>query len=331
MRRRLNSESYKNAVNVDNFNKIQLESSSNLLPVGDISNTVNVANQFNKERQASSFYRISGTITPMFTNILFNTTGASSWKSFNDPLFRDATFPANGINIDDEEDLTYYESITKHLKEDDGWYGYLDPDLSKDSICKWVDMEPNRTLFNLSSVDKNWELVITYPAEMVTSINDINIINSGIRGIRIISSESIIIGGRNMTIFSTPIKHGLSSGDSVKLKSFIDGSNVNIADKTYKVVKLGKSNGDSTEYYFTVDIPTPMVLTSNSRMARIYNGKESSYYFRKFKKIKTRGSDFMATDDYEIYPLAFSQSLYEDKINQFVINEDLDVSGLLDK
>jgi hypothetical protein len=38
----------------------------------------------------------------------------------------------------------------------------------------------------------------------------------------------------------------------------------------------------------------------------------------------------METDDYEIYPLAFSQSIFEDKRNQFVINEDLDVSNLVD-
>jgi len=330
MKRRLNSKSYQNAVNVDNFNKIQLESNSNLLPVGDISNTVNAADQFNKERQVSPFYRISGAITPMFTNVLFNTTGTSSWKSFNDILFRDATFPSNGINIDDEEDLTYYESIEKHLKEDDGWYGYLDPDLTKDAICKWIDMEPSRELFNLSSLDKNWELVITYPAEAVTSIDEIDVINGGLRGIRIISSDSIVIGGRNMTIFSTPIKHGLSNGDYVKLKSFLDGNNADIVDKIYKVTKLGKINGDSTEYYFSVDIPTSMVLKDSSRMVRVYNGKESLYYYRNFKRVKTRANDFMTTNDYEIYPLAFSQSIYEDKINQFVINEDIDVSNLVD-
>jgi len=329
MRRRLNSKSYQNAVNTDNFNKIQLESNSRLLPVGNISNTVNSADQFNKERQSCSYYRLSGVITPMFTNVLFNTTGTNSWQTFNDILFRDATFPANN-ELDDEEDLTYNESIAKHLKEDDGWYGYLDPDLSKDAICKWVDMEPNRELFNLSSVNKNWELVITYPAETVSSVDYIDVINNGMRGIRIISSNPIVIGGRNMTIFSTPIKHGLSTGDTVKLKSFISQNNITIVDKTYKVVKLGKSNGDYAEYYFSVDIPTPMVLTNKSRMSRIYNGKESSYYFRKFKKMKTKVSDLMETDDYEIYPLAFSQSIFEDKRNQFVINEDLDVSNLVD-
>jgi len=323
MKRRLNRESYQKAVNVDNFNKIQLESSSNLLPVGDISNTVNAADQFNKERQSSSFYRISGSITPIFTNVLFNTTGTSSWKTFNNVLFRDTSFPFDGDNLNSNIDLTYRESIVKHLKESDGWYGYLDPDSTNDTICKWVDMEPRRELFNLSSVDKNWELVITYPSSF--DIGKSGDVIYG--GIQIISSESIVIGGRNMTIFSTPIKHGLSTGDSVKLKNFIDTT---ITNKIYKVVKLGKSNGDSSEYYFSLDIPITTVLTTNSRMSRFYNGKESEYYYRKFDKIKTISGDFMNNDDYEIYPLAFSQSIFEDEINQFVINEDIDVSNLTD-
>jgi hypothetical protein len=327
MKRRLNKESHQKAVNVDNFNKIQLESNSNILPVGDVSNTVNVADQFNKERQASSYYRITGAICPMFTNVLFNSKGVtSSWFALNGDLFRDGTFPPNGVNIDEEEDLTYNESIARHLKERDGWYGYLDPDLSKDSICKWIDMEPNRELFNLSSVAKNWELVITYPIKEDVPTTD----NMTRRGVQIISSEPIVIGGRNMTLFSTPIKHGLSTGDSVKLKNFENSSNENVADAIYKVVKVGKSNGDYPEYYFSVDIPTIMVVTPTSRMARFYNGKESSYYYRKFGKIKTRTSEFMERDDYEIFPLAFSQSIFEDKVNQFVINEDIDVSNLTD-
>jgi hypothetical protein len=38
----------------------------------------------------------------------------------------------------------------------------------------------------------------------------------------------------------------------------------------------------------------------------------------------------MEVDDYEIFPLAFSQTIFEDKVNQFVINEDIDISDLVD-
>jgi hypothetical protein len=327
MKRILNKETSVKAVNTDNFNKIELKSNYNLLPVGDVSSVINVADQFNKERQACSYYRISGNITPMFTNVLFNSIGVNSWKIFNNALFRDGTFPANGIDVTDEEDLTYTESIIKYLKENDGWYGYLDPDLSKEALCKWIDMEPSRGLFNLSSPDKNWEIVITYPAKRIETIPT-DVIH---RGIQLISSEPAIIGGRDMTLFSTPIKHGLTEGDSIRLKGLNNLPNDN---GTFKVNRLGKLNGDDAEYYFAIDISEPLVVSTKdefrSRVSRIYNGKESSYYNRRFEKVKMRDGLPMQNDDYEVYPLAFSKSIYEDSVNQFVINEDVDVSNLTD-
>lgn len=325
MEHRLNSENSKKSVNKDGFNKIQLQSDSKLLPAGEISKIVNAGDQFNTERQASPYYRITGNLNPLFTNVLFNTTGENSLASLNEIKFRDNTFPSNGI-IDGDEDLTYAESIEKYLDNNNSWYGFQDPDAKKEFICSWVDMEPNRTLFDLTSKNKNWGLIITYPAPQPYLITT-PMIN---RGIQIISSEEIIIGGRDMTLFSTPIKHGLSIGDSVKLKKFNNSSNIPIDDLIIKVIKLGEKNGDNIDYYFSVDIPEPLMINDgNSRMARIYNGEESIYYYRKFERVNTK-IGVMENDDYEMFNVAFSQTIFEDKISQFVINEDIDISKLKD-
>jgi hypothetical protein len=65
-------------------------------------------------------------------------------------------------------------------------------------------------------------------------------------------------------------------------------------------------------------------------MVKVIAGIDSKYYFRKFKKIKTKYSPVIETDDYETYGLGFSENIYSDKITQFVFNEDIDVSGLSD-
>jgi hypothetical protein len=65
-------------------------------------------------------------------------------------------------------------------------------------------------------------------------------------------------------------------------------------------------------------------------MLRIYDGQESEYYFRKFKKVKTRTSPVIETDDYETYKLAFSETVYSDPSTQFVFNDDIDISELRD-
>jgi hypothetical protein len=83
------------------------------------------------------------------SNVLMNITGADSWSSFNDNVFRDQTYPItapynNGLN--DEEDITYKESVEKYLKEVDGWFGFYNPNKSY-GLCEFIDMEPKRRRF----------------------------------------------------------------------------------------------------------------------------------------------------------------------------------------
>lgn len=328
---RLNSASSQNSVNEDTFDKINIESKTNAIPVGEINKVLNSATQFNEERQNSKLYRLTGTFNSLFTNVLFNTTGSNSWKSFNSAIFRDATFPPNGIG--DEEDLTYNEAISKYLTEENGWFGYYNPDPSQITLCNWVDMEPRRELFSMApkSTIKNWEVTITYPTRLGNRPGDFNhpIVNGGLLLIDVLVST---IGDRKMLTFTTPIKHGLTQGDSINLSGLltIGGNSISQYNGDYSVIRLGKDNGDDKDYNFSVDIPEIIEIDSNSRLARIVNGKKSTYYFRVFKKITTKGGNMIENDDYEIYPLAFGQTIYEDKSHQFVFNEDIDVTNLVD-
>lgn len=318
----LKQEKSKRDVNQDDYSKIQIDSTERLLPVGDINEIVDVAERFNFERQSSSFYRISGTINSLFTNVLFNTTGTNSWASFMGNQFRDMSYPPDAIDLDQEEDLTYKEAINTHLTQVNGWYGYYDPNIASFNPCAFTDMEPNRELFTLTPANyvKNWELIVTYPYESATGFTTNN-------GIFIVDKKQVSISGRQMTAFGVPVKHNLAQGSQVKITGLSPIAN----DGLYTVIRLGLDNGDHKLYYFCVDIdPTTFNLTNNPRMIRVFNGKESIYYHRKFKKVKMRTTSEMEPDDYEIYPLAFSQNIFNDKITQFVVNEDIDVSGLVD-
>lgn len=318
----LKKEKSKRDVNQDDYSKIQINSNEKLLPVGDINKIVDVAERFNIERQTSSFYRISGTINSLFTNVLFNTSGNNSWASFMTNKFRDMSYPPDTIDLDQEEDLTYKEAIDNHLTEVDGWYGYYEPNIVSFNPCTFTDMEPNRNLFSLTPSNniKNWEIVVTYPYESATGFT-----TNG--GIFIVDKKIVNISGRQMTAFGVPVKHNLTQGSQIK----ITGLNPIINDGVYTVIRVGLDNGDHKLYYFCLDInPTIFSLGLNPRMKRIFNGKESIYYHRKLKKIKMRMTAEMEVDDYEIYPLAFSQNIFNDKISQFIINEDIDVGGLVD-
>jgi len=321
MKIRLNKNSSKNSVNKDEFIKLDLKNNTKILPVEPINEIIDLNEQFNKERQNSKYYRISGVINSLFTNVLFNVSGDKSWAAFNNPLFRDRTFPPNKL-LTDSEDLTYKESINKHLKNKNGWFGYINPIIGDGNLCGWVDMEPARNKFSLSTQNglKNWDLTITYPASNESINGDITY-----NGLLIVSHKLTIIGNRSSTTFGTPVKHGLSQGEKVRLTG-IEGNN-----GIYTVIRTGEDNGDNKEYYFSVAISEKLLKVNGPRMIRIYNGSESQYYFRKFKKIPVRnGNDELKTDDYEIFKSAFSKSIYGDVTHQFIINEDIDITNVKD-
>ena len=319
VKHRLTATNSKESVNTDTYLNLQVVGTERLLPPSELNRVVDLAEQFNKERQSCTFYRIIGKINPLISNVLFNITGTDSWSTFNTPIFL-------SDNLDNDKDLTYAESIKKHLKEIDGWYGYFDPVLTGSGMCNFYDMEPKRERFSFlpditniqNQLVKNWEITITYPYSADTTQYTIN------GGIIMINKKSVFIGGRQMTAIGVPIKHNFTIGSTVRIiGTTFDGD--------YDVKRLGLDDGQYKDYYFCIDInPTIVTIDVNSRVKKVYKGFECDYYFRIFRKIKTKSSNFIENDDYEIYKLAFSENIYVDPITQFVINEDVDVSGLVD-
>jgi hypothetical protein len=330
IKQRLGVETSKNSVNTDAFIKINIDGKERLLPPDEINKIVNVGERFNKERQGSGFYRILGTINSTVANPLFNLNDSTlndlyTWSGFNynDPILG-YTFLDKG-----PVDLNYKEGIEKYLKEREGWFGYFDPDLTKSGLCNFFDMEPKRERFSFtpdivpyhspnSNPVKNWELTITYPKNTDKTHPMIN------GGLLIVEAVPAIVSTRNMVAFGMPCLHNLSIGDTVRISgtSGYDGDHV--------VVRTGLDNGDLKNYYFVIDLPPTGVVSSNSRIKRLFGGQESEYYFRIFQKVKTRNMSIIETDDYETYTLAFSENVYSDAITQFVFNEDIDVSNLTD-
>lgn len=315
----LNAAKSKESVNTDTYLNVQFNGSERLSPPSELNMALDITAQFNKERQECTFYRILGKINPLVTNVLFNITGPDSWEIFNAPIFL-------SDNLDNDKDLTYADSIKKHLKEIDGWYGYNNPVLTGSGLCAYYDMEPKRQRFSFlpdstnkqNQLVKNWELTITYPYDSDKTHYLIN------GGIIMISKKVVFVGGKFMTAIGLPIKHNLFNGSLVR----ITGTNF---DGDYEVKRIGLDNGSLKDYYFCIDVQfSNIIIDNNSRVKKVYKGFECEYYLRLFKKIKTRVSNVIEQDDYEIYKLGFSENVYADAITQFVFNEDIDVSNLVD-
>ena len=282
----LNRSTNATAVNQDFGVKIALSNTAKLLPDNEIDYRINSATQFNVERQACSTYRFVGDITPNFTNVLFDITQESLSALTN-------------------------SNVEVPLLEQNGWFGYYKPNSNK--LCDYQELAPDRNNFTLvpNNNINNWELLLTYPYSADTTHNLV------VNGLLIVDKVSITSGGKDMIGFTTPVKHNLVAGDTVRI------TGLGGLDNDFNVVQTGDNLGNDTEYIFVIDLPSTTAISANTRMKRLNNGQESTYYFRLFKSISDN-------NDYEFYNLAFSNNLYNDTIAQFAFNSDIDVSKFSD-
>lgn len=318
-------------VNENSFSKVELSNDSRVLPPGEINHVVDVGAQFDKERAESSSYRLTFSITPLFSNVLHNVKGninlgsfgnsfipkaGNGLQTFSDPLFLEDPYDNDFTG---QIELSYEEAINRHLKEIDGWFGFFDPDLTKAVLCEYYDLEPTRQRFSLNSnMFNNWDVTITYPA---TSDNTHPIVQDGLL---IVNAEAVEVGAVPMVALATSTRHGLRNGDRVRLTDMPNPA----YEGDFRVRRVGLDNGDDKGNYFVIDVNPSTVpvgnLFTNGRMKRLVNGEESEYYVRKFRKL------MLNEKDYEIYPLAYSKTIFNDEVYQMVINEDIIIGGILD-
>jgi len=332
IKHKLNSTKSKLDINQDAFFNVNLSGEMKELPPGDINHVVNAGREFEKERKETTIYRLLGTVNTIFSNPLMNmdTEGNTVPQEFG----ATQVLQENGLGLDmfDEfilknepftqsnfgtSTLTFEESYKTLLEEKDGWFGFFERDITKLRPCKFYQIEPTRKRFSLTDVDnENWKLTITYPARKDYLHKTIN------GGLLIISSESVTTGGVPMVALATSIKHGLSNGDKVRLTG-MSNSDLN-GDFTVK--RLGLDNGDFKENYFVISVdPSNVTIgTMSGRAKRVLNGQESEYYARIFRNI------MINKGDYDLYNLAFSNTIFNDKNAQFIINENINVGGIKD-
>jgi len=339
----------KSDINEDSSSQIYFDSEKRLLPVGEINHIVDLGEQFEKERHSSFIYRLQGTVNPLFSNPLMNPSGLLPIN--NDRTTSEIEEFGNGLNIFDHElfttdpkvgdEISYPEAYDKYLIERDGWFGFNDPNISNAGLCNFYYVEPGKGRFDLNSnyfklssgnekiENKNWEITVTYP----NSIDDTHHIISN--GLLIVQVESAIVGGVPMIALATATRHGLENGDRVN----ITNASPTVSDGEYTVKRLGLDNGDYIQNYFVIDVEPSSALVSataptsiEARLKKIVGGQPSEYYLRKFKKVPINSSTgvLLGNGDYEMYPLAFSNTIFNDLNYQFNINQDIDLEGLRD-
>ena len=316
-------------VNLDSQSSVWLNNTTRPLPLNKINKVISQSLQSDKERQESNKYRFYGSVKPIISNALYN----DNIKIFIDKDDDNVTFGQRTTAVVQSPDIV----------EEDGWFGYYDnvPEQAqefsqsatdfndnKSSLCEFIPFDPgyNRLSFLDSEGTPNYLLKITYPAY---TRDDISLVTNGndevtiAEGIPIVNIGRVSLNDRNYTAFKSPINHGLSDEDEVKLYGFTDLTNGELAltERSFTVFKLGDQLNDDKDNIFVIDI-NPLEIEINLGLCtfkRVVNDVESSYYLRVFSAMTTDDKD------YEIFPAGFAENIYSDKEAGFNFNKDIDI------
>lgn len=307
------------------------------LPLGEQEVNVNEYEQFNKERNASTCYRLSGSLNGLFTNVLFNVTGEKSYETI---LSLTANTGLSNPNIEIFQNFGYKDI----LLETDGWFYYTEP-VTPCNPCnkEYLRPVPNDFYFlpkpysgqtNLNQNGdpiQNWYFKITYPA--YSACSTVYFQSPYVNGVpgRVTLCDGILIqniatgtfNGHSFTYIETPINHGLSVGDQIIIRPF----DINNVEKILNVIGVDDENRFWVDYW-NDDIPNNIILNSTSlnnplRFKRIFQGSESTYMVRMFKTITT-------LNDYQIYHAGFSYNIFNDVVQLYHYDLDIDTSPYRD-
>lgn len=358
IKHRLSRFTSKTSTNDNQNININFVNESKILPAGEINHVIDVNEQFNIERNKSHKYRVISTITPLMSNPLFNTKGDSGPKKFSDPIgfdlygsfgfetfnnplfkedFRNSiTTNPSGTSSVGRDDFSYEESLKLNLKEVNGWFGFYDPDKTKVGNCQFYDLQPSRYQFEFNNNQpKNWDITITYPDKKDEFHHLVYDKNNLKNGLYVSTATERELGGISLVTLGTAVPHNLTNGDIVRLKNMPD----DILNGDFEVMTTGLDNGDDDDLFFTINVKSnePALVNklgqffTGGRMSRLYYDREVKYYLRLFKRINSAETNLpLELDDYEIYPVGFSKTIYNDTVYQLTFNEDINVEGILD-
>lgn len=317
-----------------------LEQDNRPLPLGEQDVAVSEYQQFIKERNNSSCYRLSGILRGLFTNVLFNVTGDRSYESILALTGDTGRFNPN---------VTIFQNFGYKdiLLERDGWFFYREKTAGTLRGCVDILLRPvpddfyflplpysGKTMIDPNGDPvQNWYFKLTYPVYSGTCTNiyfQSPYVNGTpgrvylCDGIAINNIFTGIVNGRNATFVETPINHGLLDGDQVIIRPF----NSTTPEKIFNVLAVVGETGFWIDYYDNF-VPITFISTSRNsnnplRFKRIFQGIESQYLPRVFRTLTE-------INEYQLYrPTGFGSNMFHDPLNLYHFNIDIDTSPYRD-
>jgi hypothetical protein len=280
------SKRFKNAESEDLTLRINLEEDKNLLREGDKTIILDIAEQFKKERNESTKYRIYGKMNMVFRNTYSGTTTY-------EPLLNNLYVIGDGIDGDFTGYVPYNEFA--FIRND-----YV-RQVSSPSGTTMGDFSPNlvitgdtshRTINEMDVASTNWNVFLSYVHDK-DSTHQMRYTLSGNTQYSFTASNGIPFRVEEFTThyeLTSPIPHNMSEGEFVILSgtSISSGSE---SDRVFPIASTGNEVFNSEKYVINVQKST---FTSSQTLSGVVFGKRcldktkisettSEYYVHKHK------------------------------------------------
>lgn len=313
-----------------------LDNDNRILPLGEMDVAINEYAQYVRERNESNCYRFSGKLKGLFTNILFNVKGDRSYENVLALSGNTGEFNPNRVIF---QNFGYGDI----LLEKDGWFFYRENTSGTLKGCVDVFLRPvpndfyflpeplsGLTMFNPNGgTRQNWYFKLTYPkytADTTIYFQSPFMQPADPAGIVYLRDGLMVeeitggtLNGREYTYIKSKIKHGLIKLDRIVLRPVVPGIN----EQVFNVLEVEDDYTFWIDFY-NEDIASNVIGNSVSlgeplRFKRVVLGIESQYMARTFEAIT-------GLKDYQLYKAAFSTNIFNDPIQLYHFNLDVDAS-----
>lgn len=328
--------------------KVELAQDSRHIVEGDRTVILSQSEQYDKERQQSEKYRLTGVIRPIWKNMTDITTEDSDILQeifFNNDLIENI-INTTSVNTPDEIPLS---AMRGKISADE--MDFLRKDFNGSNDENHYPWFNNQNGFGPVLSNKiNWNLYLTYPFEKVTEDNIQVNLQEGNGTTTFNLSDGLPYTVEDMGSyyeFYSPYPHGLT-----------DSGFISIGGVVYTINFIGNKKYRSEENYFSIykgQFDSGFTLSDGTfkRVSEKNNPEEttSEYYIINHKIVRT-------PNDFELHRNAFESSIFEDErelqkfevvggvpsyaqntkvVTQemgdtymFILNDEIDVTGLKD-
>jgi len=312
----LGSLRYKSAPDTNLLFQVPLKQNTKELIEYDRVKSIDLGQVFDDERQKSSIFRPTAKFSVLFEN---SYTGRTNYTPFENNLYYINEFVAasNQCGNNNNADSVFWSGFPQYqefdfIRTDNNTIGYTQPSSSTPPYLNHVNF------INKSATTYNWMFYLSYGYEndynknlsAYEPINDKTLYWKVSDGIPVVTEDSTI-NGLTIVSFRSPLKHGLSIGEYVKLSQDFEYQ----SERLFQVFSLGDGFYDSDEYVFNIVNPgftgttfkAGNVGTAKRVVISEYeNESTSEYYIR-------RNSILTSLDDAILVKAGFEQNIFGSK------------------